>query len=99
MIHVRDWVYLNYSALSCKIQVFWQVSFLLLFFHVVQIEDYNKPFLYALKEYDDGQALSDYDFSRDSISPPHDDINKKKLAYRHRVIAHKYEQVLIADTL
>ncbi|OVA01286.1 hypothetical protein BVC80_1653g102 [Macleaya cordata] len=64
------------------------------YFFYEQIENYNKPFLDALSEYDDGRDLSDYDFSRDSVSSPHDDLNKKKLAYRHRIIAHKYAQGL-----
>ncbi|KAI3918539.1 hypothetical protein MKX01_041859 [Papaver californicum] len=58
------------------------------------IENYNKPLLDSLREYDDGKDLSDYDFSKDGISSPHDDLNIKKLAYRHRIIGHKYEQGL-----
>ncbi|KAI5417793.1 eyes absent homolog [Lathyrus oleraceus] len=59
-----------------------------------QIENYNKPFLDVLSKYDDGRDLSDYDFNRDGLGPPHDDVNKRKLAYRHRVIAQKYLQGL-----
>ncbi|KAK8505668.1 hypothetical protein V6N13_073356 [Hibiscus sabdariffa] len=61
------------------------------FFFYEQIENCNKPFLEALRKYDDGQDLSDYDFNQDGSSPPHDDLNKRKLAYRHRVIANKYK--------
>lgn len=61
----------------------------------MQIENYNKPFLDALSQYDDGQDLSDYDFNQDGFSPPYDDANKRKLAYRHRFIANKYKQVLL----
>lgn len=58
-----------------------------------QIENYNKPFLSSLSQYDDGQDLSNYDFKQDGFCPPYDDVNKRKLAYRHRVIAEKYKQV------
>ncbi|KAB2000493.1 hypothetical protein ERO13_D12G211900v2 [Gossypium hirsutum] len=64
------------------------------FFFYEQIENCNKPFLEALSKYDDGQDLSDYDFNQDGFSPPHDDLNKRKLAYRHRLIANKYKQGL-----
>ncbi|XVE57468.1 hypothetical protein DITRI_Ditri04bG0092900 [Diplodiscus trichospermus] len=64
------------------------------FFFYEQIENCNKPFLEALSKYDDGRDLSDYDFNQDGFSPPHDDLNKSKLAYRHRVIANKYKQGL-----
>ncbi|KAL4346755.1 hypothetical protein GQ457_17G020160 [Hibiscus cannabinus] len=60
-------------------------------YNVVQIENCNKPFLEALRKYDDGQDLSDYDFNRDGSSSPHDDLNKRKLAYRHRGVANKYK--------
>ncbi|XP_058765101.1 eyes absent homolog [Vicia villosa] len=59
-----------------------------------QIENYNKPFLDVMSKYDDGRDLSDYDFNKDELGPPHDDVNKRKLAYRHRVIAQKYLQGL-----
>ncbi|KAJ0111585.1 hypothetical protein Patl1_03472 [Pistacia atlantica] len=64
------------------------------YFFYEQIENYNKPFLDALKEYDDGMDLSGYDFNRDGFSPPHDDPSLKKLAYRHRAIGNKYKQGL-----
>lgn len=69
---------------------------LLIFFltYVLQIENYNEPFLHSLSEYDDGQDLSNYDFNNDGFCFPYDDSNKKKLAYRHRLIAQKYSQVL-----
>lgn len=60
---------------------------------MMQIENYNKPFLGALSEYDDGKDLSDYDFGQDGLGLPSDDDNKRKLAYMHRVIAQKYEKV------
>lgn len=59
----------------------------------MQIENYNKPFLDALVRYDDGRDLSVYDFNQDGFGPPPDDDNKRKLAYRHRDIAEKYEKV------
>ncbi|KHN45972.1 Eyes absent like 4 [Glycine soja] len=62
------------------------------YFFYEQIENYNKPFLDALAQYDDGRDLSDYDFNEDELVSPHDDANKRKLAYRHRVIAQKYLQ-------
>ena len=62
---------------------------------VMQIENCNKPFLDALSQYDDGRDLSDYDFSEDGFGPLNDDINKRKLAYRHRIIAQKYKKVLV----
>lgn len=61
----------------------------------IQIENYNQPFLDALNQYDDGRDLSDYDFNQDDLGPPHDVANKRKLAYRHRVIARKYIEVKI----
>lgn len=59
----------------------------------MQIENYNKPFLSALSQYDDGHDLSEYDFNQDGFGPPYDDASKRKLAYRHRVIAHNYKEV------
>nr|ACU17702.1 unknown [Glycine max] len=65
------------------------------YFFYEQIENYNKPFLDALAQYDDGRDLSDYDFNQDELGSPHeDDANNRKLAYRHRVIAQKYLQGL-----
>ncbi|WOL13230.1 hypothetical protein Cni_G21999 [Canna indica] len=64
------------------------------FFFYEQIENYNEPFLDALSEYDDGRDLSNYDFKNDGLSSPYDDPNKRKLAYRHRIIAEKYSQGL-----
>ncbi|GAB4834718.1 hypothetical protein Ancab_032981 [Ancistrocladus abbreviatus] len=64
------------------------------YFFYEQIEKYNQPFLDALRKYDDGQDLSDYDFNQDGFGPPHDDLNKRKLAYRHRIISQKYKQDL-----
>ncbi|XP_024026518.1 eyes absent homolog 4 [Morus notabilis] len=60
-------------------------------FYYEEIENYNKPFLSSLSQYDDGQDLSSYDFKQDGFGPPYDDVNKRKLAYRHRVIADKYK--------
>jgi len=65
----------------------------------LQIENYNQPIAHALSQYDDGCDLSHYDFSQDSISAPNDDLNKRKLAYRHRIIAHKYKQVVTINAL
>lgn len=64
---------------------------------MLQIENYNKPFLDALAQYDDGRDLSDYDFNKDELGAPQDDANKRKLAYRHRVIAEKYIQVKLLE--
>ncbi|KAI4315138.1 hypothetical protein L6164_027981 [Bauhinia variegata] len=64
------------------------------YFFYEQIENYNKPFLDVVSQYDDGQDLSNYDFSADVFGPPHDDTNNRKLAYRHRAIAQKYIQGL-----
>lgn len=60
----------------------------------MQIENYNQPFLDVLSEYDDGRDLSNYDFDQDGFGPPCDDGNKRKLAFRQRVIANKYREVL-----
>ncbi|XP_057510270.1 eyes absent homolog isoform X2 [Actinidia eriantha] len=62
------------------------------YFFYEQIENCNTPFLDALSQYDDGRDLSNYNFNQDGFSPPHDDINKRKLSYRHRVIAQKYKK-------
>ncbi|XVF13601.1 hypothetical protein REPUB_Repub08aG0221700 [Reevesia pubescens] len=64
------------------------------FFFYEQIENCNKPFLEAMSKHDDGRDLTDYDFNQDGFSPPHDDLNKRKLAYRHRVVANKYKHGL-----
>ncbi|XP_057520381.1 eyes absent homolog isoform X2 [Amaranthus tricolor] len=64
------------------------------YFFYEQIESFNEPVIDALSPYDDGLDLSDYDFSQDNIGPPKDDHNKRKLAYRHRIIAQKYKQGL-----
>ncbi|XP_045786223.1 eyes absent homolog isoform X2 [Trifolium pratense] len=63
-------------------------------FFYEQIENYNKPFLDVLSKYDDGRDLSDYDFNQDELGSPHDDANKRKIAYRHRIISQKYLQGL-----
>lgn len=72
---------------------FWSLMGLL-FSSAMQIENFNKPNIDALRQYDDGRDLSDYDFNQDGFRFPIDDENKRKLAYRHRVIAHKYKQVM-----
>lgn len=59
----------------------------------MQIENFNEPSLDALSRFDDGRDLSDYDFHGDGFSPPYDDTNKRKLAYRLRGVASMYEQV------
>ncbi|KAI4327264.1 hypothetical protein L6164_019747 [Bauhinia variegata] len=64
------------------------------YFFYEQIENYNKPFLDVVNQYDDGKDLSNYDFNEDGFGPSHDDTNNRKLAYRHRVIAQKYIQGL-----
>ncbi|KAG9452950.1 hypothetical protein H6P81_005854 [Aristolochia fimbriata] len=63
-------------------------------FFYEQIENYNEPCLDSLREFDDGRDLSEYDFKNDGFGSPCDDINKRKLAYRHRVIAQKYAKGL-----
>lgn len=63
-------------------------------FFYEQIENYNQPFLDAFSEYDDSRDLSNYDFDQDGFGPPHDDGNKRKLAFRQRVIANKYREGL-----
>ena len=67
----------------------------LVVFALIQIENYNEPYLNALNEYDDGRDLTSYDFEADSFSSPYDDANKKKLAYRHRAIGEKYAKVSV----
>ncbi|GAB2296479.1 hypothetical protein Dimus_030594 [Dionaea muscipula] len=66
------------------------------YFFYEEIESYNHPSLDALMQYDDGRDLSEYDFNQDGFSPPNDDLNKRKLAYRHRFVARKYKQGLHA---
>ncbi|KAJ9555955.1 hypothetical protein OSB04_010569 [Centaurea solstitialis] len=65
-------------------------------FFYEQIESCNKPYVDAMREYDDGLDLSDYDFGNDGFvgSSFDDDDNKRKLAYRHRLIANKYKKGL-----
>lgn len=63
-------------------------------FFYEQIENCNKPFLDALSQYDDGRDLSDYNFTEDEFGSSLDDINNRKLAYRHRLVAEKYKKGL-----
>uniref|UniRef100_A0A1J3EDA3 protein-tyrosine-phosphatase n=1 Tax=Noccaea caerulescens TaxID=107243 RepID=A0A1J3EDA3_NOCCA len=63
-------------------------------FFYEQIEDCNEPYIDSLRQYDDGKDLSQYDFKQDDFTTPTDDLNKRKLAYRHRAVAHKYEKGL-----
>ncbi|KAK6134912.1 hypothetical protein DH2020_031332 [Rehmannia glutinosa] len=62
--------------------------------HILQIENFNQPYLDVLNQYDDGLDLSDYNFGQDGFGLPLDALNKRKLAYRHRVIAQKYRKGL-----
>ncbi|KAL8031521.1 hypothetical protein ABFX02_13G031200 [Erythranthe guttata] len=64
------------------------------YFFYEQIESFNQPYLDALNEYDDNLDLSGYDFSQDGLGVPLDALNRRKLAYRHRVIADKYRKGL-----
>ncbi|KAE9445637.1 hypothetical protein C3L33_22464, partial [Rhododendron williamsianum] len=64
------------------------------YFFYEQIENCNTPFLDALSQHDDGRDLSNYDFHQDGFSGLQDDSSKRKLAYRHRVIAQKYKKGL-----
>ncbi|XP_006294519.2 eyes absent homolog 4 [Capsella rubella] len=64
------------------------------FFFYEQVEECNEPFLDSLRQYDDGKDLSGYDFKQDDFTTPTDDLNKRRLAYRHRAAAHKYEKGL-----
>ncbi|KAM7254278.1 hypothetical protein ACFE04_031960 [Oxalis oulophora] len=64
------------------------------FFFYEHIENCTQPFLDSLRDYDDGKDLSDYDFDQDGFTSPSDDLTKRKLAYRHRAIANKYQQGL-----
>ncbi|CAN4127828.1 unnamed protein product [Withania somnifera] len=63
-------------------------------FFYEQVENCNMPYLDVMKQYDDGRDLTDYDFNRDGFGPPFDDLNKRRLAYRHRAIAHNYKKGL-----
>ncbi|PHU28674.1 hypothetical protein BC332_00767 [Capsicum chinense] len=63
-------------------------------FFYEQVENCNMPYLDVMKQYDDGRDLTDYDFNKDGFGPPNDDLNKKRLAYRHRVVAQKYKKGL-----
>lgn len=63
-------------------------------FFYEQIENYNMPHLDSLSQYDDGRDLSDYNFDQDGVTAPNDDLNKRKIAYRHRIIAQRYKQGL-----
>ncbi len=57
------------------------------------MEDYNEPCLLSLQSFDDAADLSDYNFDNDNLSAPVDAANKKKLAYRHRVVGELYSKV------
>lgn len=63
-------------------------------FFYEQVENCNQPYLDVINQYDDGRDLSDYDFDHDGFGPPVDDANKRKFAYRFRIIAHKYRKGL-----
>ncbi|KAI5655029.1 hypothetical protein M9H77_32216 [Catharanthus roseus] len=58
------------------------------------IENFNQPYLDVMSQYDDGLDLSNYDFNQDGFGAEFDDVNKRKLAYMHRDIAHKYKKVI-----
>lgn len=64
------------------------------YFFYEQVENFNQPYLDFLSHSDDGVDLSGYEFSQDGFSPTFDDLNKRKLAYRHRAIAEKYRKGL-----
>lgn len=63
-------------------------------FFYEQIENFNQPHIDALSKYDDGVDLVGYNFSQDGFVPQDDALNKRKLAYRHRIIAEKYRRGL-----
>ncbi|EPS73027.1 hypothetical protein M569_01732 [Genlisea aurea] len=64
-------------------------------FFYEQIENFNQPYLDVLSEYDDGLDLSSYNFDQDGFGMPMDCIiNKRRLAYRHRIIGEKYSKGL-----
>jgi len=58
-----------------------------------QVEDYNEPCLLSLQNFDDAADLSHYNFDSDNLSTPVDAANKKKLAYRHRIVGELYSKV------
>lgn len=58
-----------------------------------QVENFNEPSLLSLRDFDDGADLSHYDFDSDNLTLPVDTANKRKLAYRHRVVGELYEKV------
>ncbi|KAH9325378.1 hypothetical protein KI387_005556, partial [Taxus chinensis] len=64
------------------------------FFFYEQVENFNEPHLDAWCEYDDHIDLSDYDFNKDALAQPCDDVNRRKLAYRYRCIRNKFSQGL-----
>ncbi|CAH9087662.1 unnamed protein product [Cuscuta europaea] len=63
-------------------------------FFYEQIENFNMPYLDIFSHYDDDRDLTDYDFNNDGFGPPVDDVNKRRLAYRHRTITEKYTKGL-----
>ncbi|KAK4364610.1 hypothetical protein RND71_015968 [Anisodus tanguticus] len=63
-------------------------------FFYEQVENCNMPYLDVMKQYDDDRDLTDYDFNKDGFGPPSDDLNKRRLAYRHRAVADKYKKGL-----
>ncbi|CAI9095411.1 OLC1v1031362C1 [Oldenlandia corymbosa var. corymbosa] len=64
-------------------------------FFYEQVDFCNEPYLDATADYDNGRDLSNYDFNHDGFgNTPDEEINKIKLAYRHRVIAERYNKGL-----
>ena len=58
---------------------------------LMQIENYNEPYLNAFKKYNDGRYLASYDFEADCFSSPYDDVNRKIfLTYIHHAIGNIY---------
>jgi len=49
--------------------------------------------LLSLQSFDDVADLSQYNFDSDKLTVPVDAANKKKLAYRHRVVGELYSKV------
>ena len=58
-----------------------------------QVDNFNEPSLLSLQDFDDRADLSNYNFDGDNLTVPVDSANKKKLAYRHRVVGELYEKV------
>eukprot|EP00301_Raphidiophrys_heterophryoidea_P006779 c12707_g1_i2.p1 GENE.c12707_g1_i2~~c12707_g1_i2.p1 ORF type:complete len:491 (-),score=133.09 c12707_g1_i2:196-1557(-) len=64
------------------------------------LENVDQPHVDALTSFDDGRDLRGYDFDHDEVSQDLESVaNRRRLAYRYRIIRNLYEKVNVAHLL